>query len=69
MLTRHRRVWRGNITTLDGSLQLLLLVDYIFNWARDSYQPDILTQLRSMASGENDAASILYADTDIIPLA
>lgn len=40
-------------------------MDYVFDWARDSFRPDILAQLRSLASGENDAASVLYADTDI----
>lgn len=51
--------------TLNGALQLLLLVDYVFDWARDVYRPGIINHLRSLATGENDAASILYADTDI----
>lgn len=50
---------------MDGSLQLLLLVDYIFDWARDNYRPDIIRLLRGLATGENDAASIIYADTDV----
>ncbi|RYP66853.1 hypothetical protein DL771_007575 [Monosporascus sp. 5C6A] len=58
-------VWRGSIATQDGALQLLLLVDYVFDWARDVYREDILRKLRSLASGDNDAASVLYSDTDI----
>ncbi|KAK4032495.1 hypothetical protein C8A01DRAFT_50726 [Parachaetomium inaequale] len=37
-------VWRGN-TSLEGALQLLL-VDYIFDWARDMYREDIIRELR-----------------------
>jgi len=43
----------------------LLLVDYIFAWARDIYREDIIRELRVLASGENDAASSKYSDTDI----
>jgi hypothetical protein len=43
----------------------LLLVDYIFDWARDIYRDNIIHSLRSLASGENDAASIWYPDTDL----
>jgi hypothetical protein len=46
-------------------LQLLLLVDYIFDWARDIYREDIIRELRVLASGDNDAASILGTDLDI----
>ncbi|KAJ9130775.1 hypothetical protein NKR23_g12027 [Pleurostoma richardsiae] len=58
-------VWQGSIVTRDGALQLLLLVDYVFDWARDVYREDIIRKLRLLASGDNDAASILYTDTDI----
>jgi hypothetical protein len=58
-------VWRGSILTLDGALQLLLLVDYVFDWARDIYREDIIRSLRILASGDNDTASTLYSDTDI----
>lgn len=52
-------VWRGSILTLDGALQLLLLVDYVFDWARDIYREDIIRSLRILASGDNDTASTL----------
>src|SRR4051812_33362232 len=58
-------VWRGSILTLDGALQLLLLVDYVFDWARDIYREDVIRRLRVLASGDNDAASVLFSDTDI----
>lgn len=46
-------------------MQLLLLVDYIFDWARDCYREDILRELRVLATGSNDAASVVYTDPDI----
>jgi hypothetical protein len=58
-------MWRGSILSRDGALQLLLLVDYIFDWARDLYRDDIIKELRVLASGDNDAASIMYPDSDI----
>lgn len=58
-------LWKGSISTRNGALQLLLLVDYIFDWARDVYRDHIIQELRILASGENDAASIVYSDTDI----
>lgn len=58
-------LWRGSISTRTGALQLLLLVDYVFDWARDVYRDYIIQELRILASGENDAASIVHSDTDI----
>lgn len=59
-------LWGGSITSKDGALQLLLIVDYIFEWARDIYREDILNKLRIVASGENDRASVIHPDTDIM---
>lgn len=47
-------------------MQLLLIVDYVVDWARDVYRDGIITSLRSLASGDNDAASTIYPDTDIL---
>ncbi|KAI0449454.1 hypothetical protein F5B21DRAFT_509141 [Xylaria acuta] len=58
-------VWHGCITSRDGALQLLLLVDYLFDWARDRYREDIIGALRIVARGESDTASGVYQDTDI----
>lgn len=58
-------VWHGCIASRDGALQLLLIVDYIFDWARDRYREDIIRALRIVARGESDAGSGVYQDTDI----
>jgi len=58
-------VWHGCITTRNGALQLLLLVDYIFDWARDRYREDIIRALRTVTHGESDTISAVYQDTDI----
>jgi hypothetical protein len=58
-------IWSGSITTRNGALQLLLLVDYVFDWARDIYREDIIKELRTLATGNNDAATVLHTDTDI----
>ena len=58
-------LWRGSIDTRDGALQLLLLVDHVFAWARDIYREDVIRELRVLASGENDTASSIYPDSDI----
>ena len=55
-------MWQRSICTLDGALQLLLLVDYIFDWARDIYRKDIIRELRILASGDNDAARVVGTD-------
>lgn len=45
-------MWRGSITSKDGALQLLLIVDYVFEWARDIYCEDILDELRAEHQGK-----------------
>lgn len=68
VLTLKKRivdVWRGSILTRDGALQLLLLIGYIFDWARDAYRVNIIRELRVLASGSNDSASTVFADSDI----
>lgn len=44
------QLWDGCITEEDKSLQLLLIVDYIADWARDIYRPSILKHLKSTVS-------------------
>lgn len=68
VLTPKKRivdVWRGSILSRDGALQLLLLIGYIFDWARDAYRVDIIRELRVLACGSNDSASTVFADSDI----
>ena len=64
-MQRVVNIWSGSITTRNGALQLLLLVDYVFDWARDIYREDIIKELRTLATGNNDAATVLHTDTDI----
>ncbi|KAJ5645636.1 hypothetical protein N7507_011647 [Penicillium longicatenatum] len=45
-------LWSGDIRREDGALQLLLLVDYIFDWARDIYRNAIINELNTLATGE-----------------
>ena len=59
-------VWNGRITHKDDALRLLLIVDYIFDWARDLYRPTIYRHLKMLAAG--DTAS-LRDDSDIFSLA
>lgn len=63
---RVTTVWRGSVCSRDGALQALLLVDFIFDWARDTYRNDIIKHLRVLATGNNDAATNTHADTDIL---
>ncbi|CAI4214491.1 unnamed protein product [Parascedosporium putredinis] len=56
------RLWHGEIDTQDGAIQLLLIIDYICDWARDKYREAIIQGLRSLAS--NDTRS-LARDSDI----
>ncbi|KAL4864782.1 hypothetical protein BDV12DRAFT_7645 [Aspergillus spectabilis] len=53
-------LWSGDIQSEDGSLQLLLIIDYIFDWARDVYRESLLTELRSLAVNE-----LMGTDPDI----
>ncbi|PGH26779.1 hypothetical protein AJ80_01544 [Polytolypa hystricis UAMH7299] len=44
-------LWGGDIRCKDEALQLLLIVDYIFDWARDIYRPAVLTELDALSTG------------------
>ena len=52
----------------DDALSLLLIVDYVFDWARDVYRPSILRQLKSLAIGKAYDQVSLASDSDIISL-
>lgn len=52
----------------DGALQMLLIIDFIFDWARDVYRPTIISQLRTLSGHQEDTLSAL-ADNDICSLA
>ena len=57
------QVWNGSVNSLDNALQLLLIMDYIADWARDRYREAVIQSLRKLAA--NDSRS-LAGDTDII---
>ncbi|KIW14375.1 hypothetical protein PV08_07157 [Exophiala spinifera] len=56
------QLWDGEITFADRALQLLLMLDYIFDWARDVYRKDIISALLSFVP---NASSSLLESTDI----
>lgn len=33
------QLWRGDVSQIDGGLQILLLIDYIVDWALELYIP------------------------------
>lgn len=43
----------------------MLIVDYILDWARDIYRPNILRQLESLSIEETDDTITLRNDPDI----
>ncbi|KAL4970918.1 uncharacterized protein BDV14DRAFT_162284 [Aspergillus stella-maris] len=45
-------LWSGSLLHKDNALQLLLIVDYIMDWARDIYRLAILKQLQSLITGQ-----------------
>lgn len=40
------RVWEGDLTDKEKALQLLLAVDFIYDWARDIYRENLIAWLR-----------------------
>src|ERR1700753_288434 len=58
-------LWNGTLASRDNVLQLILIFDYICDWARDIYRPSIIRQLKSLATGRPyDEVSLLY-DSEI----
>ena len=45
-------IWSGDIRNLDNAIQLLLIIDYIFDWARDIYRQSILNDLNTLAMAD-----------------
>ncbi|TVY81443.1 hypothetical protein LSUE1_G006252 [Lachnellula suecica] len=62
------QLWDGSIMSNEGSLQLLLIVDYIFDWARDIYRPAILRQFKALITGDNYDQVSLGDDSDIFSM-
>ena len=60
-------LWNGSLLLKDDALQLILIVDYILDWARDIYRPSILKQLKSITTGRSfDQVSL--TDSDIFSI-
>ncbi|KAH8889236.1 hypothetical protein GQ53DRAFT_842939 [Thozetella sp. PMI_491] len=59
-------LWRGEVDLPDKALQLLLIVDYVFDWARDVYREAIIQSLRKLVV--SDTRSLAY-DSDIYSMA
>ncbi|OJJ73135.1 hypothetical protein ASPBRDRAFT_194103 [Aspergillus brasiliensis CBS 101740] len=44
-------LWSGSLVHIDSALQLLLIIDYVMDWARDIYRLGILNQLKALTTG------------------
>ncbi|EGU75170.1 hypothetical protein FOXB_14309 [Fusarium oxysporum f. sp. conglutinans Fo5176] len=60
------RLWSGGVDSLDGALQLLLIIDYIADWARDIYREGIARSLQRLAPTDSES---LRRDDDIFSMA
>lgn len=57
-------LWSGSLLHKDQALQLVLIVDYIMDWARDIYRLEIVRHLKSIVTGQiSDQMS--FQDSDI----
>ena len=56
------------MVSLDGALQLLLIMDHIFDWARDVYRPAILRHLKFLSEADCSDAMSMISDSDIFSL-
>ncbi|KAF4421576.1 hypothetical protein FACUT_10952 [Fusarium acutatum] len=55
-------LWSGCVDSLGGALQLLLIIDYIADWARDIYREGIAHSLQKFAPHDSES---LRRDVDI----
>ena len=65
-------LWTGQLNDVESALQLLLIIDYIFDWARDIYRPSLISQLEVLAkepSEDDDNFTAMDTDSDIFSLA
>ena len=52
----------------DNAIQIVLIVDYILDWARDVYRPSILRHLKSIATGKAYDEISLAGDSDVFSM-
>jgi hypothetical protein len=58
-------LWHGRVDSRNSALQLLLLVDYIFDWARDLYRPGILQLLKILSKDNFDDNNSISTDSQV----
>ncbi|KAI9691720.1 MAG: hypothetical protein M1822_007792 [Bathelium mastoideum] len=58
-------LWDGRINSKEGALRLLLIIDYIFDWARDIYRESVISQLRSLSTSDTQSLGI---DSDVLSM-
>ncbi|KAJ4371532.1 hypothetical protein N0V83_004751 [Neocucurbitaria cava] len=61
-------LWEGSITGDDEALQLVLIVDYIVDWARDIYRPSIIRQLMSVVDRGSRSSYTIIEEPDILSI-
>ncbi|KAI0965187.1 hypothetical protein F4678DRAFT_453313 [Xylaria arbuscula] len=61
-------LWNGNLSTKDGALQLLRIIDYIVEWARDVYRVGIMARLTAAATGMRWDEISIADEPDVFPL-
>lgn len=61
---RVTQLWRGAINENENALRLLLIVDYIVDWARDIYREGVIQGL--MKATGLDSRSLVHQDSDIL---
>jgi hypothetical protein len=61
-------LWEGSITGYDEALQLVLIVDYIVDWARDIFRPSIMRQLMSVVDKGSRSTYKIIDEPDILSL-
>ncbi|USP81292.1 hypothetical protein yc1106_08566 [Curvularia clavata] len=61
-------LWEGSITGYDEALQLVLIVDYIVDWARDIFRPSIIRQLMSVVDKGSQSSYTIVEEPDILSI-
>ena len=62
-MQRAVTLWDGRVLKVEHALQLLLIIDFIFDWARDIYREKVIDSLLSLGQ---DVSESLLDDTDIL---
>jgi hypothetical protein len=58
-------LWEGIIINHNDALQLVLIVDYIIDWARDIYRSSIMRQLMSVADKGSQSTHTIVEEPGI----